>query len=976
MSRHGTTSHSRGRSRSHSPRHDEYSHREEYSHRSTSPRRRGGSTSRSDNRRQRYDYDDYDIDEDRDRKMPRRHHSPVIPPSVSVPAPEELPKLNYLLDKLRRFGPSLDRMLKHRIPPRRFVAVPIYKVNALQAPKTSRFIFFESLNPGLPLPAGPYQPLETMGTKAVVGLLRGESSGLYLKNGISKGVHYEVESTNLDSYLEKADARHISTKYYRGNGEVIHDREGDRLYAITDTHQSDAITTELELVSLASELLLSGELLLEKGKRGNRMLNFGYTGCQSGKTEQYTYEPTITPGTEALANLFAKCQLVTDHLSEQAGFPIPFQGSEYGLDLAKKIHPSNRAGYLGLGFYREDFPFSSELDSLIPHADTETSSHERDDYILVAYRRLFSAIHGCWLTIIVTFSSRKSVDQSERRKDRVDEGVDQLWNLRSQLPRWQRSITRDTFCPTGQPYRIEPINLHTLVTSAVVVCAVEEFASLFESHVQQGFPEEYAIDLIYSFTFTNNPTKWRLFTKHLIKLFLDLSKWPVEKEQTITSLFLEWCVQKYGALDGFKSLVEDNVVVGAARMQSFNTHPVLRATVHASLQELLSLLKWMNSNGPTPSGHKRAIGRMIKHVFGIGSLMAQKVINMVVTCRLVKNPNWLLFVESGSPQHFKMMQKEPFSLDTKEQVSQIIVGLALKHSIPMLESEEMCCFLTKSQTSREAYFDSVFAKDDIIDAELQSGSIELVRCLYGTDIRVRVKDIAFGSTSNICWQSRAEVNIVWIPSVKAYFENKELDEESLTSQKAIKKAQLACYRFDAGVETLQLMINSNKFLAVRHILPFTAKAIGVEPEQLIHCLHTEERREGWVTFVGENLITHLGVTHFKQVHTIKDSRSSLLGRRVTQGNNVYWDSKESAMLACLVHLLLNLRIKFGSHWAVPHLKKKDEFVFLVSVDDDSPSTTIAVATIFRLLDGIYARLVNPATGALEPKFKVATTVFL
>jgi hypothetical protein len=923
---------------------------------------------------------------------PRRSRSPspgTIPPAISVQDGTDDAKED-LYAQLERLGPSLDPSLKHRIQLPKYETVPIYTLSRETAPRTSRFIFFEGLFPGMTLPSKPYSPLSTLGTQSLLGLRRGFFSSVYYKNGISQSLHYEVDLPDVSKHLSEAADRGLDTAVFEGPGTHIHNKDGNLLYASVDTPHSRRVAELLDLESVARQLLLKDTRLAELGARGNRMINFGFTGSQSGETTGMTYEPQLTAGTEAVGPMFAMMQFLLDDITKTCNFPDAFSDNPYSIRKSQEIHDENRAPYMGVGISRQDFPYSSKCDKLNIHADTETSSRKKDDNILVVNHSFFCLELGCWLDVVVTFSSRKSMDESTTRIDRVKECVDVIWDRRSELPEFQRSITIETFCPSNLPRKTSPIHQNTLVSAAAALNALEANCKIHAKHNNTDFPTRRANDIAYSSFFTNNASRWKLFSDAMLEKYSENGVWPIPETSYYTSCFIKWCVNEFGGLDGNNGLKGH---LGALRVQANNTNLVLDEQIGMSIDELDHILARMNVGSPTSAAHKRFSMKMKKNVFGLGDLFVQKMINFQVASFLLLDPNWLLFIVSGSEhQHFKVLSKAPFNLDNKSQVNQVINGISLKKKVPLLYAEENVCHLSKTKLSRKTYFDTLFPGDDIVDVELVNGSIELIRCHYGTSYRSKLVSRRYEATPR-AKSTRTDVNkcIVWMSSLKRYANFDTLDAEVLSDDEDVEvdkkqvgknttksPSSLTCFKIDCGPLDVQMLLNKNLFLAVRDIVAFAASTLGVLRDQLTNHLVTRKTTDGgWETIVNEGLTNYLNVTSFQQPSKIdlQKERRRLshfgLQRRIPDSRNHSWDSEESAFLAAIIHLLFNLRKPLGAHWTVPFLQTKRELLLVSSVDVNNPAKAMVVACFFQVgKKQIFGRMAKPGHGGFAAKFRI------
>ena len=193
-------------------------------------------------------------------------------------------------------------------------------------------------------------------------------------------------------------------------------------------------------------------------------------------------------------------------------------------------------------------------------------------------------------------------------------------------------------------------------------------------------------------------------------------------------------------------------------------------------------------------------------------------------------------------------------------------------------------------------------------------------------------------------------------------QQKQLTEETIFSMDCIVTSK-----------NVQTLLNKNQSLIVD--IAFVSAVFKIEPSSLRSSIRVESVGQGYSAYVDQSVFEKVkspisGTTGPPNRPGKKLSSTTALK---LPGNVAAYNSKSSAVMALLLHLLTNVKRKTGKSWTFASLKNMKELVLMVPVSRNN-TTMQVTATLFRqeYSDGVKVmRHYLSCNGKAEPAFIVA-----
>jgi hypothetical protein len=186
---------------------------------------------------------------------------------------------------------------------------------------------------------------------------------------------------------------------------------------------------------------------------------------------------------------------------------------------------------------------------------------------------------------------------------------------------------------------------------------------------------------------------------------------------------------------------------------------------------------------------------------------------------------------------------------------------------------------------------------------------------------------------------------------------------------------LRANKVGATMLDVQVMLNTSKYYLIEDICKFTAGYLNMEVSELLTYIEVKEGLDGgFVATLAPSVILSVGGTAvpFRNVSEMKDHlRCPPFGLK-HRAQRKCWNDFESAFAALLLHILLSLRKRIGTHWSVPLMQNCFELVVLLPTDlVNEPGKTRAIFTLHRSGHEIFGRFIDPGKGNLLESFAVS-----
>jgi hypothetical protein len=198
---------------------------------------------------------------------------------------------------------------------------------------------------------------------------------------------------------------------------------------------------------------------------------------------------------------------------------------------------------------------------------------------------------------------------------------------------------------------------------------------------------------------------------------------------------------------------------------------------------------------------------------------------------------------------------------------------------------------------------------------------------------------------------------------------------SISQQKLLRDETVFSMAVDITSKHIQVLLNKNRSLVID--VEFVASVFKVEPAALRRAIQVEQVGNGFAASIDVSIFQRVRALRFqvrqpKQMDQVKTCRCPSLDRLA--GEEYFYRSQASAVMALLVHLLMNVRRRSGKSWTFPMLKHTKELVLVVPVSKNM--TTLEVTCVLFRLDKPEGTTVMcryfDEQGRPYPAFDVAT----
>ena len=144
----------------------------------------------------------------------------------------------------------------------------------------------------------------------------------------------------------------------------------------------------------------------------------------------------------------------------------PFQDEDRRECWAATIFPNNVFESLSIRMYlHEIHQVVDGRELLRPHYNVHNCPLPGSSGCLVTYQDVFLGEIGCWATVVITATSRKSISDCIHRTDTIGKAADEILRRYDSLPRAQQVVCKDSFCQSSstEPYEVKPVHMEASV---------------------------------------------------------------------------------------------------------------------------------------------------------------------------------------------------------------------------------------------------------------------------------------------------------------------------------------------------------------------------------------------------------------------------------------------------------------------------------------------------------------------------------
>ena len=852
-----------------------------------------------------------------------------------------------------------------------------YTCTPKSAPRDSCYICLET--PGTdrtPIfsPGQPIMELETPGIVDVAMVARGEI-GCYYVTSLHCRPHYEILPSRKDSIVAKAVSRNIDWDVQEPSlpsapcsptACLPYQACRDSRYKayFWNGVDLDGMVSSLELPSILKDSVLKEDsrmVGMVDPTRGSRGFSIGFTGGQClRRVGNQPAEPVVSVGTLRYSNFFCELSQLVRRMSQMVGLGEPFSGGDPMFvnrrrDFAQRIAQGNILESLSFKCYiHEKSWIGNGSDRLKVHVDSENCPDSGWDGCGVAYQDYFCAPIGRWITMVAIGTSRKSVSDAIRRTAKLEKVVGMLTTDFLESLAWRREILDNSFCPDVFHRDHKLLPLHYQPTVHLSMC-LESFLKL-RNLVAGSVSRFLVVEGMYCFLLTNNSIRFHRFFQWIVGKGKGGEVWilPLDGQSgtTFTAKFIHFLVYTYGSLNGKlgkkrePQRVGDRVVVysehermeeGCPRCGAAKHHPMTQLSLWTSLWWLNNILEEMDSSAVTQKKYKVMVNKISKHVDGVNTSAAQKLIMLAVMTGLLKDMQWMAHAIPNSPSLYQALMSEPYGLDSKTQIPQVIDLLHKRLCITPSHADHFICNYLKSNDN---FRDVLLEGQHLYGLEMvEDGSVMCRQYGYKKPSRPFTPPPLESSLD----VSKNGYLPMWVNGAAMFHKSGalvHLSDDKSEKQLSIRKSRpkpIQYQPYSANDEFTmvhaQSILKKNSFYVLTDPFEMVRLHLGTSRELVLSkeegIVATGSDEEGWEAFPGKSLLNVLGSDYTGHQDMRAPRRCHVGLKHITPQGIWKYRSRRHAKFSLAFHLLLNIKSQRVSHWSSTFLDYRPEFLMLL-----------------------------------------------
>ena len=826
------------------------------------------------------------------------------------------------------------------------------------------------------------------------------SKGVYMFGNSHKIVHSEIFSEDLPSFQR---AGYNSNKNYIPMHRGVFNL-GGHPFVLRNGEDPCRLIENMELKKIFYDVCLYKKddqyFILSRGKRGNRGFSLGKTSGRCVKLDEaFIAEPRQTPGSNRYPRLWAAGSDLLTILAENAGIDRPMSNLKRNQMYSHKLHPLNN-GMENMSILLEvhdDATFVEIVDLLLRHLDWLNCHSIEYGFVVSAWDTFFVPEIGRKITMIVVWTSRKSVAEHMTRVTRILDVAEVIMNSYRSHAIERRQVTNKTLPTVGTmmndqcPYMILDVHLDPLVDLSPCIDWICRFNDIYKETHDQSVPHYWLDDIAYGFLMTNNRLRFHLFCDSLHDQWVLDGVFPLQDDDTFTGRFTSWLVDEYGGYHGInlpknaQTQTMSDWPGGVVRHQPNACCPATKQEVLKTLNKITLVFDAFNAAKCYGEKDCRQLFKDIKDsCLNMGDLTSVKLCYIAASLGRISR-EVIRYCEMGS-DHVRHFQQPPYGLKGKDQLYQVIRHLRTQSDGdygPILASklDEVLCQMGHS--GRAIYFRgrpvySAKIEEDrlVVSRHLMIGERSNNNQLITTEFMAPFSYHKAVGPNYPSWTKAGFCEKVGNYSSWVYMSNSDHWDEHVrpTMAEGFKESKKVILD-EFTIEMMQYMVRNGQFFAIKDPVEFLCRQYNIDDEAFLSGLEVLELEGGFCCRLGEDLVQGLGLrNHFRHCGWLHDTTPQVgLVRMDIDTDMAVYRTQREAKMATVYSLLFNHCPRVGRFLSRRLLLACHNYVIVFPQTDGSVGTGVMYAVVSRMSQDklnektpTYIRLFNPEKGVLLP----------
>ena len=827
--------------------------------------------------------------------------------------------------------------------------------------------------------------------------------GCYMFGNSHKIVHSEVFLEDVDAY--QRGAMNSNKNYIQINKGVFN--LGGHPFVLRNGEDPGGIIAQCEFKKIFYDVCLEKRdeqyYILKRGKRGNRGISLGKTSGRCVKLdESLVAEPRQTPGSNRYPRLWVAGSDLMTLLAENAGIERPMAVERRNNLNSRKLHPLN-AGMENMSILVEvhdDATYVEIVDLLMRHLDWLNCHSLEYGFVTAAWDTFFVPEIGRKVTMIVVWTSRKSVAEHMVRMKRVLDVAEVIMNHYHEHPIHRRYVTENTLPQVGSmmnelsPYMIMDVHLDPLVDLSPCIDWMCRFIDIYEETRGTPIPHYWLDDIAYAFLMSNNRLRFHLFCEHLHDSWVLRGQFPLPSDDTFTGRFMSWLVDEFGSYHGNslpRTLNYDpnsDWPGGVIRHQPNVGCPATCQEVLKTLNKLTLVFDAFNNAKRYGEKDCRQLFKDVKTVgMNMGDLTAVKLCYIAAAIGRISR-EVIRYCEMGS-DHVRHFQQPPFGLKGKDQLYQVIRHLRTHFDgefgpILAAKFDEVLCQMGRHGDAiyfrgRPVFSAAVVDDTLVVSRHLMIGENSDNNRLITTEFASPLSATRVEGTDYPPWTEAGYGEKVGNYPASVFMSNdKQWDKfvrQSMSDKfKETKKVNLDKFT----IEMMQYMVRNGQFFAFRDPIEFLCRELNLDDNEFLSSMEFLELEGGFCCQLGEDLVQRLDLrSPYRPCGWLHDTTPQIgFVRMDIETDMAVYRTQREAKMATVYNLLFNHCRRVGRFLSRRLLLECHNYVIVFPRTDGSVGTGVMYAVVSRMTDDkvdekvpTCIRLFNPVKGRLMPMQK-------
>ena len=706
--------------------------------------------------------------------------------------------------------------------------------------------------------------------------------------------------------------------------------------------------------------------VIERTDRGNRGIDVGRTGGQSQSTKSSNgiAEPNMSVGSDRYPRLWVAGSELATILSQMGGFPRPMSDKKRNQKYSCKIHDKcfGIEHMTIITMVHDNFEQRSIVDLLQRHLDRGNDSDPLYNFVICAWDTFFVLQLGRHITMVIVWTTRKSISDHIKRESRTKKAGDILIKRYKEVPKNLRIVNKDTLPNQdgSKGFEVLPVHFDPLVDLSPYIHWVVKFNRRYNEAFDKGLPTYIVDDMAYAFFMTNNRLRFNDFCKTIYKHWLTrLSRFPVGKNETFSTMFIGWMMDNFGCVNGTqltKMQVEEmekhgnnppkEFTGGVTRHQPMWNNPAPKQRVLHALHLLHSAVNEFIQQARYGQGDCKALFKELqKKLLYLGELNAVKLCFMLAG--VGRLPREVLKYGQLGSDHLSNFKGEPWFLETRQHVDQVARHLStlsdgLDSTILISKIDEFFCQAVGSKQGKAVYIRG----QPLWSVELNGNRIEVKKNRWNSKDGARLEKSDFQPLDfshakkdskksprwvqpGFCYRGKNYSPVVLLCHQKSWHSR---IEGTFEGKKKMVKLNLEKFSFSF----LSDLCFNGQIFAVSDPLGMVADEYGLTNHAVEEGVVVKQTNHGFTAQMEEKLVEDLPLADTYRPVGEKRHQTPTVGLAYYDPvtNTAYYHNKWQARLSVYYNLLFNHRHRYHQHLSRQILSNCQQYILVFPSQDN------------------------------------------